>query len=381
MKKKRGIAKYFVVVALAFGIVFGVKIISTKETFSYSVPLAAVTLAQPVSGTMEESITINGHIETRSMIPVIPLVSGTIVDYPARAGEKVKAGQILAQIDPEPFRQQVLQAQAAYTGYESSFKRVEALYQGGAASRQEYDTVKAQRDAARAQYDLAVLQLGYASVSSPIEGTVLTAPLSTGSVAAAPQPVAVIADLQDLVVRLRVPEKYFSYFSQHKDRIQAQISLPQLQDKIAYGKLDTLAPYIDGASKTFEAVFNLEEGSETLSPGMFVRVKIIFSIKENVALLPITAVKSDGTAFYFEGENAGNDDEKIIVTGNESMTGVDGIRGTVDSLTLVNSLSDNQWIVVPDEYRYATFVVEGHEKILPGQSVVGHFLELDWENQ
>lgn len=379
--KKRGFLKYILVVAVAIPVVLAVRLFAGGGDASYTVPRPAVTLAQPVTGTMEESITINGHIEARSMIPVIPLVSGTIVDYPARAGERVEEGQIIAQIDPEPFRQQMLQAQAAYTGYESSFKRVEGLYQGGAASRQEYDTVKAQRDAAKAQYDLAVLQLGYASVSSPVEGTVLTAPLSAGSVAAAPQPVAVVADLQDLVVRLQVPEKHFSYFSQHKDRIQARITVPQLQGEIARGKLDTLAPYIDGASKTFEAVFNLEGGSETLSPGMFVRVKIIFSIKENVALLPITAVKSDGTVFYFEGENAGTTDEGIIVADDESMTGSGGMPGTVEGLSLVDSLSDNQWIVVPEEYRYKSFVVEGHKGILSGQSVVGYSMEPNWENQ
>ena len=380
VKKRHGLMKYILVVVVALAIVLGVKFFAGREAISYTVPVPAVTVALPVVGTMEESLTINGHVEARSMIPVIPLVSGTIVDYPAKAGEQVVAGQLLAQIDPEAFRQQMLQAQAAYTGFESSFKRVEGLYKAGAATQQEYDTVKAQRDAARAQYDLAVLQLGYASVSSPVAGTVLAAPLSAGSVAASPQPVAVVADLSDLVVRLQVPEKYFTLFSQYRHQLKAQIILPQDEVglslagseagtgdvKLAQGRLDTMAPYIDGSSKTFETVFQLEEGREWFTPGMFVRVRIVFNSLENVLLLPITARKMDGTLYFLEASEIKTDSEAAI-------------QGRLGSWNHQDSVTDNQWIVVPDEYRTRLFVVEGQERVLAGQEVQAAVVELSWE--
>lgn len=380
VKKRHGLMKYILVVVVALAIVLGVKFFAGREAVSYTVPVPAVTVALPVVGTMEESLTINGHVEARSMIPVIPLVSGTIVDYPAKAGEQVKKGQLLAQIDPESFRQQMLQAQAAYTGFESSFKRVEGLYKAGAATKQEYDTVKAQRDAARAQYDLAVLQLGYASVNSPVAGTVLAAPLSAGSVAGSPQPVAVVADLSDLVVRLQVPEKYFTLFSQYRHQLKAQIILPQDEVglslagseagtgdvKLAQGRLDTMAPYIDGSSKTFETVFQLEEGREWFTPGMFVRVRIVFNSLENVLLLPITARKMDGTLYFLEASEIKTDSEAAI-------------QGRLGSWNHQDSVTDNQWIVVPDEYRTTLFVVEGQERVLAGQEVQATVVELSWE--
>ncbi|MBO5692086.1 MAG: efflux RND transporter periplasmic adaptor subunit, partial [Spirochaetaceae bacterium] len=107
MKKRHALIKYILVVVVALGIVLGVKFFAGNEAVAYTVPVPAVSVALPVVGTMEESLTINGHVEACSMIPVIPLVSGTIVDYPARAGEQVEKGQLLAQIDPESFRQQM----------------------------------------------------------------------------------------------------------------------------------------------------------------------------------------------------------------------------------------------------------------------------------
>ena len=377
MKKRHGLIKYILVVVVALGIVLGVKFFAGNEGITYTLPVPAVTVAMPVVGTMEESVTINGHVEARSMIPVIPLVSGTIVDYPVGAGEQVEKGQLLAQIDPESFRQQMLQAQAAYTGFESSFKRVEGLYKAGAATKQEYDTVKAQRDAARAQYDLAVLQLGYASVSSPVAGTVLAAPLSAGSVASSPQPVAVVADLSDLVVRLQVPEKYFTLFFQYRHQLKAQIILPQdevrigvsQEEKVAQGRLDTMAPYIDGASKTFETVFQLEEGAQWFTPGMFVRVKIVFNSLENVLLLPITARKMDGNLYFLEATDEAKADSEAA------------LRGRIGSWNHHNSLTDNQWIMVPEEFRTTLFVVEGQETVLAGQEVQASVVELSWEEQ
>ena len=403
VKKRQGLMKYIIVVVIALAIVLMVKLFAGREAFSYEVPIPAVTVALPVVGTMEESLTINGHVEARSMIPVIPLVSGTIVDYPAKAGEQVEAGQLLAQIDPEAFRQQMLQAQAAYTGFESSFKRVEGLYKAGAATQQEYDTVKAQRDAARAQYDLAVLQLGYASVNSPVAGTVLAAPLSAGSVAAAPQPVAVVADLSDLVVRLQVPEKYFTLFSQYRHQLKAQIILPQDEVglsvagavaravagteaggvKLAQGRLDTMAPYIDGSSKTFETVFQLEAGREWFTPGMFVQVRIVFNSLENVLLLPITARKMDGTLYFLEAageENLKSKADSAADSAAESAADLGAaIGGRLGALNHRDSVSDNQWLVVPDAYKNTLFVVEGQERVLAGQQVQATVMELSWE--
>lgn len=371
MKQRNGLLKYLIVVVVALGIVLGVKFFADREDVSYVVPAPAVTVALPVVGTMEESLTMNGHVEARSMIPVIPLVSGTIVDYPVKAGEQVKEGQLLAQIDPEAFRQQMLQAQAAYTGYESSFKRVEGLYKAGAATQQEYDTVKAQRDASRSQYDLAVLQLGYASVTSPVTGTVLAAPLAQGSVASAPQPVAVVADLSDLVVRLQIPEKYFTLFSQYRHQLKAQIILPQDEvgigvsqgEKVAQGRLDTIAPYIDGASKTFETVFQLEEGAQWFTPGMFVRVKIVFNSLDNVLLLPITARKMDGTVYFIEDTSEASGTGRLV------------------SLNLSDCPADDQWIVVPEAYRNTRFVMEGQGNVIAGQGVSASVVELSWKEQ
>ena len=132
----------------------------------------AVVLARPVNGTLVEAVTISGYVEASAMIPVVPFVSGTITEYPARAGDFVEKDTLLAKIDDEPFRQQMLQAKAAYSAAQSTFERLEKLYKAGSTTQQNYDSAKAQADASKAQYDLAQLQMDYTEVRAPVDGTI-----------------------------------------------------------------------------------------------------------------------------------------------------------------------------------------------------------------
>ena len=141
------------------------------------------------------------------------------------------------------------------------------------------------------------------------------------------------------------------------------------EEKVAQGRLDTMAPYIDGASKTFEILFQLEEGKEWFTPGMFVRVKIVFNSLENVLLLPITARKMDGNLYFLEAADEAKADSEAA------------IQGRIGSWNHHNSLTDNQWIMVPKEFRTTLFVVEGQETVLAGQEVQASVVELSWEEQ
>ena len=122
-----------------------------KKPSDKSETLPAVVIQKPVRQNLDESITITGYVEAKTMIPVVPFVNGTIMEYPAKAGDFVTKDTVLAKIDDQPFRQTMLQAQAAYLASRSTFDRVSSLYRAGAATQQNYDTAKAQFDASKAQ--------------------------------------------------------------------------------------------------------------------------------------------------------------------------------------------------------------------------------------
>lgn len=171
------------------------KFIINRPKAVFENPLSPVKVEKPYRATVEESLELSGYIEAQAMIPVVPFVQGTITGYYVKAGDYVTEGQVLAQIDSEPYELQVKQAEAVYLAAEATFTRVSNLYESGAATRQNYDEAKAQYDAYKAQYELAKVQLGYATVTAPKSGTILMADSAEGSIGTSTSPLYVIADL------------------------------------------------------------------------------------------------------------------------------------------------------------------------------------------
>ena len=295
-------------------------------------------------------ISTAGYVEALDMIPVVPFVSGTIMEYPIKSGMQINKGDLIAKIDDEPYKQQMLQAKAAYLGYQSTFERVENLYKANAATQQNYDSAKAQRDAAKAQYDLAILQMSYTEVTSPSTGTVLMAPLAKGSIGSTQQPAAIIADLSKQVVRLNVPERYFDLFNQDKSKINAIIKRPGLEgfseDTICLAEIDTISPYIQPESKTFQVVCHLDNPGERFRPGMYVKVLITYKNYVDVPVLPMKTKKMDGSLYIYHPESK-----------------------TVEFIPPAEYATDNEYFIVPEKYKDTFFVVDGQNSLFDGQQV------------
>ncbi|MCQ2597384.1 MAG: efflux RND transporter periplasmic adaptor subunit [Treponema sp.] len=321
-----------------------------KKAAPYVAPVPAVTIAKPEKGSVSEAITISGYVEAKAMIPVVPFVSGTIISYPYKAGDYVEKDTVLAKIDDAPYRQQFLQAQAAYYGYESTFTRIENLYKSGATTQQNYDSAKAQYEASKAQYDLAKLQMEYTEVKAPVSGTILMADSAEGSIGATSQPLAVLANMEDLVVRLKVPEKYFDLFVTRKDEIRLTVTRPGIkgmyEDAVSEAVIENVAPYISAESKNFQVVCGIKEPGERFRPGMFIKVTASYANHEDVFVMPVTTRKLDGSCYLY--------DEDI---------------GSAVFLEMKDVITDGKNFIVPDEYKNSWFITDGQNSVFDGQKV------------
>ena len=344
----------FCAVAVFFFIL--ILLVTNKKTVEQKSEILPVVVTQkPVRQNLVESISISGYIEAKSMIPVVPFVSGTITEYPVSVGDYVEKNQLLAKIDDKPFRQQMIQAEAAYFAAKSTYDRVESLYKAGATTQQNYDTTRAQYDANKAQYDLAKLQLGYTEVCSPISGTVLVADQAVGDIGNQQSPVAIVADLNNLVVRLKVPEKYFDLFVSEKENLSVKITRPAeknlFEDAVSPAIIENIAPYVSPQNKTFEVVCRLTQNSERFKPGMFVKVQIAYKTYENVPVIPLNAKKMDGSFYLYDEESQ---------TVHFQMP---------DKQTSISSVNDGINFIVDEQFADSYFVIDGQNFVFDGQKV------------
>ena len=339
----------FVVVAVIF-VLLTVLVRRKKPVAQKADALPAVVLQKPVNGTLVESITISGYVEANAMIPVVPFVSGSITEYPARAGDFVEKDTLLAKIDEAPFRQQLIQAEAAYFAAKSTFDRIENLYKSGATTQQNYDSAKAQADATKAQYDLAHLQVDYTEVRAPVDGTILIADQAVGGVGTQTQPVAVLEDLTYQVVLLKVPEKYFDLFNLERESLVVTVTRPaeknMYEDAVTTATIENIAPYVSPDSKNFIVVCKLDEPGNRFRPGMFVKVQVAYKTYENVPLVSLKARKMDGSFYVY-----------------------DEATSTVKFVEADDFPVDENNFIVPEKYRNSYIVMDGQNFVFDGQKV------------
>ncbi|MBN1241830.1 MAG: efflux RND transporter periplasmic adaptor subunit [Spirochaetales bacterium] len=264
-----------------------------------------VRVTRPSSEPLVKELRLNAFLESESMVTVLPLVSGILQDLSVDIGQRVSKGQVVARIDAARYDLQLRQAEAAWLSTKGTFERVEQLYKAGAASQQSYDQARGQYDAYRSQYELALLQLEYATVRSPIDGVVLVRHMAIGSIAAPERPLLTIGDLSRLVVRARVPERYYAEFVKPGNVVETRIE--QVGGGSFAASLSSVTPFISPENRTFEATCDLVEGLDSLRPGMSAVAVFTLARREGAWSLPFDALVGESGLWYVETDAKGND--------------------------------------------------------------------------
>ena len=324
--------------------------LSTRVSETYSSPLTPVQIAKAERRTIESSIELSGYIEAEAMIPVVPFVNGTISSYNIKEGDFVKKGDILCQIDKAPYELQVAQARAASIVYDATYDRIATLVEAGAATKQQLDEIKAQKDAGSAQLELAKLQLSYTDVAAPVSGTVIAAPSAVGDIGNTASPVAIIADLNNLIVNISIPEKYYSLINEGKDELKVSVIKPSsgISDEVvADTEIISISPYVDPISKSFTMCVKIKDNISSFVPGMYIKSKIVYS-RDDVYALSLSARNVDGSAYFIDYSN-GETRAKFIDASNV--------------------LCDNNYFEIDSEYKDFDFIVRGQNSVLSGQLV------------
>lgn len=198
---------------------------SENEKVNHSTPpLRAVKFVEVASANKSPDQSFGGVTRSGSLTRLSFQVSGRIRRIYVKVGDKVKAGQRIASVDPTDIALQLQQAQAnaaqaraQSVSAKAAYNRVRALYENNNAARQDLDTARAQRDSAvssesAVQQTIRQLerQMQYASLTAPAFGTIATVQAESNEVVS---PGQVIASLQvgtQLEVAVDVPETVIS---------------------------------------------------------------------------------------------------------------------------------------------------------------------------
>jgi RND family efflux transporter MFP subunit len=177
------------------------------ETPAAEAPPPAVEAAAVRAASAQTLITATGALARQREAQLAFRVPGVITSLTVDEGDVVRAGQVIAQLDPTAVEAGRQQAKAALDRARRDLERDQALFDKGFVSRQRIDDRRTALDAAEAAYAAAAFDRRWATLTAPAAGVVLARTAAAGQVVQPGQTVVTIADAgSPFVLRVPVPD-------------------------------------------------------------------------------------------------------------------------------------------------------------------------------
>jgi len=263
---------------------------------------------KPHYGYIAESVTATGTIQPVDTVAVGTQISGTIYKLHADFNDKVKKGQLLAEIDPvliqatlDQAKAMLAQNQSNHALQQKNFNRDKQLYDAGAISKADYDaavnalnTSAATVSNAEAQVRSASKNLSLAKIYSPIDGVVLNRSVSIGQTVAAsfstPTLFSIAKDLTDMQVKANVDEADVAGIV---PSLRATFTVDAYANDLFNGTVReiSLQPTVASNVVTYPTFISTKNADMKLKPGMTANITIYTHEVENALLIPVKAIK------------------------------------------------------------------------------------------
>lgn len=273
-------------------------------------PLPPSEVAQPVRvsriafNSLAAQDQFTGTVRPRHEADLGFRISGKLLERLASVGDAVRAGQVIARLDPSDAELDLQAAEADLAAARADLARAEGdaarsrkLLAGGTVSQAADDRVasilaEAQGRAGRAQRarELAANRLDYMVLTAPSDGVVTRELAEAGQVVAAGQGVVSLARVDQLDVVFALPEQKRGMLEQ----AQATARLWE-QDAAPYAlSLRDVAPDVDPATRTYRVRMAITAPDRHVSLGRTVTITFAAPAAAPVAVLPLAAVLNDG---------------------------------------------------------------------------------------
>ncbi|CAB3899312.1 Multidrug resistance protein MdtA [Achromobacter animicus] len=280
------------------------------------VPVRIATAAQQDIDIFLRSL---GTVTAYNTVTVRSRVSGELVDVAFQEGQQVKAGDLLAQVDPRAFQVALDQARgtqmqnlAQLENARRDLQRYQALFKQDSIARQQVDTQAAlvrQYEGTvksdQANVDNAKLQLDYARITAPISGRLGLRQVDRGNLVSSADTngLVVITQTQPISVVFTLPETQLP-------EVRAELAAGKTLTvdaydradtrRIATGTLETLDNQIDVTTGTLKLKARFDNADDALFPNQFVNVRLHVLTRKDVTAIPTAAVQQGSAgAFVF----------------------------------------------------------------------------------
>ncbi len=334
-------------------------------------PLPAVVVVAVTAKDVADQSDFVGRTEASQRVDVRARVNGTLLKRPFEEGQEVEGGAVLFEIDPAEFEAnllaanaQLVKAEASYNENVRNLERYTTLVEkdSPAVSESQFDIAKSKADQSKAdvssgeaEVERAKLDLGYATIASPISGRAGISDVDVGNLIGPDSGVLVtVLDLDPIDVIFSVGERDYLNFMEASEAGTAEAFTPQIRlanDRLYEfpGELDVVDNKVDPATGTINVRLKFPNPGRILVPGQYVSVLLTRTTPEERVVIPQSAVQENQAGpFVLIVSGAGRVEARPVKTGDRLDDGV----------VVLDGLNVGE-----------TLVVEGIQKVRPGAEV------------
>jgi multidrug efflux system membrane fusion protein len=287
-----------------------------KPTQAAAPPPVPVTVAEAVQRDVPIYYDALGTVQAINTVAIRAQVNGQLVSIDFRQGQEVRQGDVLAKIDPAPFKAALDQAvakkaddQAQLVSAQKDFVRFTTLATRSFETQQNVDLQQAKVDHFKASVDAdqgaieaAQIQLDYTTVTAPIDGVVGFRQVDVGNIVHTTDanPLTVLTQIKPCVVIFTLPQSDLGPVREAMLRGTVSVLAFDQNDKLklAEGRLLLIDNQIDQATSTIHLKAEFANENERLWPGEFVRVRTLITTHKDAVTIPPVAVQRGPDGFY-----------------------------------------------------------------------------------
>ncbi len=259
-------------------------------------------------GSIVQRVSANGTLNPVILVNVGTQISGTVIRLHTDFSQRVKAGQLLAELDPSLLESQIRQseanlssARATLENAQLALKRNENLRARGFVSdgaldglRRDLETARAQVAQVEAQLARDKTNLGYSKIRSPIDGIVIMRGVDVGQTVAAsfqtPTLFQIARDLRNMQIDTSVSEADVGSIRPGQE-VKFRVDAFRERDFVGKVRMTRLNPLNQQNVVTYNVVIDVDNEDNTLLPGMTAQVSIVTNQKDGVVRVPSAALR------------------------------------------------------------------------------------------
>lgn len=254
---------------------------------SFSPPPEAVASARVQAVEWEGTRGAIGTLVAAQSVTLGAELPGTVREIGFESGAQVKRGQVLVKLDTSAEEAQLAAAQADAALAKLSLDRAQALRSGGSNSAAELDAAEARSKQADAAVANLRATIAKKVIRAPFDGRISIRQVELGQVVAPGTPVASLHSVSPIHAEFSLPQQALAEIQVGQ---RARVRTDAFPGATWDGKITTINPEVDVATRTVRVRATVENAGGRLRPGMFANVDLLSADKQEALVIPATAV-------------------------------------------------------------------------------------------